>query len=264
MPPIRVAVLQMASSGDKSKNLKKAESMVREGAEKGAEVAVLPELFNFLAGSTDRKAYEGNAEDENGETLDLMRDLSSETGVAIFAGTMAEREGEKIYNTAFVVSEGRILAKYRKNHLFNYGKIREGDVFEPGEGPTVIELCGMKFGITVCFDLRFPELFRAEALQGAEAIVNISAFLRETGKAHWSTLLRARAIENQAYIIAANQASEDPNNARYYGHSCIINPWGRCIRCAGYSECIIIGKIDPNEVQETRKRLPVLDSFRAY
>ncbi|MEN3036177.1 MAG: nitrilase-related carbon-nitrogen hydrolase, partial [Candidatus Methanosuratincola petrocarbonis] len=131
------------------------------------------------------------------------------------------------YNTAFVVTEKGVLGKYRKNHLFNYDKINEGEVFKPGDSPAVLDLFGTKIGITICYDLRFPELFRAEALLGAEVIVNVAAFLEETGRAHWMALLKARAIENLAYIIAANQASTEENRFRYYGHSCIIDLGGK-------------------------------------
>ncbi len=261
---MRVAVLQMASGEDKKSNLEKAVRMVREAAGMGAELAVLPELFNFLPQRIERARCLPNAEGEDGQTLRTLKRLSEEEGVAIVAGSIIEREGERLYNTAFVVTEKGVLGKYRKSHLFNYGKINEGEVFTSGDSPAVLDLFGTKIGITICYDLRFPELFRAEALRGAEVIVNVAAFLEETGRAHWMALLKARAIENLAYIIAANQASSEENRFRYYGHSCIIDPWGKVVRRASSGEGIIIGSVKLERVRISREKIPVFKDYKEY
>lgn len=254
----------MASGEDKSANLEKAARMVREAAGRGADLAVLPELFNFLPRRMTREKCLPYAECEDGETLGLIRKLSKELGVAVVAGSMVERDGERLYNTAYAVTDGKIAGKYRKNHLFNYGKIREGEVFASGDAPTVLDLNGFRVGITICYDLRFPELFRAEALLGAEVFVNVAAFLEETGRAHWMPLLRARAIENLSYIVAANQAGTEGNRFLYHGHSCIIDPWGKVLRKAGTGEETIIGTLRQEGVQEKRERMPVLRDYRRY
>ncbi|MEN3058198.1 MAG: nitrilase-related carbon-nitrogen hydrolase [Candidatus Methanosuratincola petrocarbonis] len=257
-------MLQMASGEDKRSNLEKAVRMVREAAGMGAELAVLPELFNFLPQRIERARCLSNAEGEDGQTLTTLKRVSKEEGVAIVAGSVIEREGERLYNTAFVVTEKGVLGKYRKNHLFNYDKINEGEVFKPGDSPAVLDLFGTKIGITICYDLRFPELFRAEALLGAEVIVNVAAFLEETGRAHWMALLKARAIENLAYIIAANQASTEENRFRYYGHSCIIDPWGKVVRRASSGEGIILGSVRRERVKESREKIPVFKDYKEY
>uniref|UniRef100_A0A7J3UYG9 Carbon-nitrogen hydrolase family protein n=1 Tax=Candidatus Methanosuratincola petrocarbonis (ex Vanwonterghem et al. 2016) TaxID=1867261 RepID=A0A7J3UYG9_9CREN len=261
---MKVAVLQMASGEDKRANLEKAARMVREAAVRGAELAVLPELFNFLPRRMEKDWCLPNAEGEEGETIRRLKEISKEEGMAIVAGSIIEREGERLYNTAFVLAEGEAVGKYRKNHLFNYGKINESQVFAAGDSPAVLDLLGAKVGITICYDLRFPELFRAEALLGAEVIVNAAAFLEETGRAHWMPLLRARAIENQAYIIAANQAGAEENRFRYYGHSCIIDPWGRVVRRAGSEEGIIIGCLRRERVMAAREKIPILKDYKEY
>lgn len=261
---MRVALIQMSSGGEKRSNLHKAAQMLREAARRKADLAVLPEMFNFLPRRMTREECLPNAEEEGGETLGVLSEVSKETGVAIVAGSIIEKDEDKLYNTAFVVTERGITGRYRKNHLFSYSNIREGDVFTPGGAPAVVELCGMRAGITICYDLRFPELFRAEVMQGAEALVNVAAFLEETGKAHWMPLLRARAIENLAYVIAANQAGVQENNFKYYGHSCIIDPWGKVARKAGFGEKIIFGKVGLRRVQEVRERLPVLKNHKQY
>ncbi len=254
----------MASGEDKRANLEKAVRMVREAAVMGAELAVLPELFNFLPRRMEGERCLQNAEAEDGETIKLLQELSEEKGMAIVAGSIIEREGERLYNTAFVVTEGKTVGKYRKSHLFNYGKINEGQVFAAGDSPAVLDLLGTKVGITICYDLRFPELFRAEALLGAEVIVNVAAFLEETGRAHWMPLLRARAIENLAYVIAANQAGTEENRFRYYGHSCIIDPWGRIARRAGTGEGAILGIVKQERVKASREKIPIFRDYKEY
>ncbi|MEJ5291998.1 MAG: carbon-nitrogen hydrolase family protein [Candidatus Methanosuratincola sp.] len=261
---MRVAVIQMASGEEKAANLRKAASMIREAAKRGVDLAVLPELFNFLPRRMTREKCIPNAEGEDGESLTLIRELSRELSVAIVAGSIIERDGGRLYNSSYAVAEGKIAGKYRKNHLFNYGKIREGEVFAAGDAPTVLDLGGVRVGITICYDLRFPELFRAEALLGAEVLVNVAAFLQETGRSHWMPLLRARAIENLAYVVAANQAGTEGNRFLYHGRSCVIDPWGRVLRRAGTGEGIITGALSREKTQEARERIPVLMDYKRY
>ncbi|MDI9643633.1 MAG: carbon-nitrogen hydrolase family protein [Candidatus Verstraetearchaeota archaeon] len=261
---MRLALLQMASCADKRRNLQKAVQMIREAANNEADIAVLPELFNFLPRRMTKEECIPNAENEEGQTISLIRELSKEEEIAIVAGSIIESEGPKMYNTAFVVTKKGILGKYRKNHLFNYGKIKESDVFLAGKDPLVADICGIKTGITICYDLRFPEIFRAEALSGAEAIINVAAFLEETGRAHWTTLLRARAIENLTYVIAANQAGAPENGFKFYGHSCIIDPWGRIVSMADRGEGIILGELKTEKVKELREKMPVFKDYKEY
>jgi len=155
------------------------------------------------------------------------------------------------------------VARYRKTHLFSYGVINEAQIFSPGTGTAIAEVAGLRVGMTTCFDLRFPELYRKVAMEGAQAIANVAAFLLETGRAHWMTLLRARAIENQVYVVAANQAAGGGGGAKYYGHSCIIDPWGRVVASAGAEECLISGTVSAARVDQVRHRLNCIEAAKA-
>lgn len=259
---IAVGIVQIASCADKTKNLAKAQRMLVEAADNGAELVLLPELFNYLPPRIDKEAYAEQAEGIDGKTLSMVADVANEKGIAIIAGSMIEREGAELYNTCYAVSPKGIVAKYRKTHLFTYGKINEGQVFKPGVASEVAEIAGFRVGLTICFDLRFPELYRKEAIDGAELISNVAAFLLETGKAHWMTLLRARAIENQIYIVAANQALGGSGGPEYFGHSCIVDPWGKVIALAGVEECIISGVVKRSRVSQVREKLHCIEAAR--
>ncbi len=250
-----VGVAQIASGADKAENLEKAAAAISLAAGKGARLVVLPETFNYTA-RIDRGGYWYNAEGRDGTTISSIARLARSEGVAVLAGSFIEREGERLYNTSCLVTPSGVGGFYRKVHLFEYGKINEGQVITAGDGPRVVEYGGIRIGLSICFDLRFPELYRAEAAEGAEMLAVVAAFLKETGRDHWMPLLRARAIENQAYVVAANQAGG--GERRYYGHSCIIDPWGRIVAKAGVGEEVILGDVDTGRVGEVRRRLPAL------
>jgi predicted amidohydrolase len=169
-----------------------------------------------------------------------------------------EARGEKLYNTSCLILPRGEVHPYSKVHLFSYGSINEALVFSEGKRGAVFEWEGLRLGLTICYDLRFPEIYRAEALQGANAICNVAAFLDKTGRAHWITLLRARAIENQLFVFAANQARTERRNPRYYGNSCIIDPWGKMIARAGAGEEVLFGDVELARVEEVREKLPSL------
>ena len=253
-----VGIVQMASCDDKDKNMRKAATMISALIDSGAELILLPELFNYLPQRIDRERYLENAEGLDGPTIFKLSQIAKNRNVSIIAGSIIERCGGEVFNTCCLVTPAGLGGYYRKVHLFKFGSINEGQVFHPGSGSKVVECSGMKFGLTICFDLRFPELYRQEALAGADAITNVAAFLEETGRTHWMPLLRARAIENQLYIVAANQAKSELGEPKYYGHSCIIDPWGRLVARAGLGEENIVGKIRKERVGEIRRRLPAL------
>lgn len=262
MEMLRVGIVQMASGADKGVNLRKAGEMIGRVIDDGAELVLLPELFSFLPPRIDATSYRRCAESLQGPTLTWLRDLSRRSGAAIVGGSVIERDGSRLYNTSCLVLPGGEVCPYRKVHLFKYGEINEGDVFSEGDGARVYGWRGLRLGMTICYDLRFPELYRAEALLGANAICNVAAFLEKTGRAHWLTLLKARAIENQVFILAANQAKSGLPGPCYYGNSCIIDPWGKVLARAGKGEETLVGEIDLRMVDEVRARLPSLDSRR--
>lgn len=260
---LKVGVVQMSSGEDKEENLRKAEEMISACSSEGARLIALPELFNYLPPRIEKEKYFANAEGLDGRSLGRISKLARELGAAIIGGSIIEGGRGKVYNTCAVVTPEGIAGTYRKTHLFSYGRINEADVFAAGKGGTVVELGGVRIGLTICFDLRFPELFREEVMSGAEVISNVSAFLRETGKDHWITLLRARAIENQVYIIAANQAGGSARGSapKYFGHSCIVDPWGRVLAKLGYEEGVAAAEVSTETVREIRRRLPSVDAI---
>jgi predicted amidohydrolase len=259
---LRVGIVQMASGPVKGENIRKAEKMICEALEGGARLVILPELFSFLPLKIDRDAYRSNSETLSGPTTNWLRDLSRKNGTAIVGGSMIEAGGGMLYNTSCLILPSGEVCPYRKVHLFKYGEINEAQVFSEGGRGEVFVWDRVRLGLTICYDLRFPELYRAEALLGAKAICNVAAFLEKTGRAHWLTLLRARAIENQVFILAANQALSDRPGPRYYGNSCIIDPWGKVVARAGNGEEVILGDIDLARVDMVRERLPSLSSRR--
>ncbi len=259
---LRVGIVQMASGSDKGENLRRAEAMMGEALEGGAELVVLPELFSFLPPKIDLEAYRRNSEPLEGPTVGRLRGIAEKEGVAIVAGSIVEASGNGLYNTSCLILPNGGLHPYRKVHLFRYGGINEALVFSEGKGGEVFPWDGLRLGMTICYDLRFPEIYRMEALGGANAICNVAAFLEKTGRSHWITLLRARAIENQVFVLAADQARRDWDGPRYYGNSCIIDPWGRIITRAGYGEGVIVGDVRLERVEEIRERLPSLTARR--
>ncbi|MEM2178563.1 MAG: nitrilase-related carbon-nitrogen hydrolase [candidate division WOR-3 bacterium] len=257
---MKIGIIQIFSNENKEENIKKAIEYSEKAINEGAELLVLPELFNFHSIKSEKENYLKNAEDDEGQTIKEFLSLSKKYNVTFITGSITEKYFNNLYNTSYIVSKGSILGKYRKIHLFKYEDIDESKIFTPGEEPLVVECLGTKIGITICFDLRFPEIFRIEALMGARIIVNVAAFLEKTGRMHWLPLLKTRAIENQVFIIAANQ----PNGGirKYYGHSCVIDPWGRCLAIASNKEEILLVDINMEIVENIRRKMPLLEMMK--
>ncbi|MEM3743626.1 MAG: carbon-nitrogen hydrolase family protein [Candidatus Methanomethyliaceae archaeon] len=262
MNSMRIGIVQMGSGDNKEENINKALEFVQKAINEGAELIVLPELFNYLPSKMTKKGHFENAEDANGPSIKALEKIAKSYNVVIIAGSLTELDGENLYNTSFVISNRGILGKYRKVHLFKFGNIDETLVFKAGNKAEVVDINGAKIGLTICFDLRFPELFRTEALMGANLIVNVAAFLEKTGKMHWMPLLRVRSIENQVYLVAANQATIKESTCKYYGHSCIIDPWGKIVTKAKGEECVIVGDITLQRVEQIRRKMPLLEMRR--
>lgn len=259
---MRIGIVQMASTENKRENLRKATSFINEAIRQGADLIVLPESFNYLPEKMAKEDYMENAEAVNGPTINTMKEIAKTHNVIIIAGSITELEDGHLYNTSFAISPHGILGRYRKVHLFKYNDIDETAVFSPGDRVEVFAWNELKIGLTICFDLRFPEIFRTEALLGAKLIVNVGAFLEKTGRAHWMPLLRARAIENQVFLVAANQA-KNKRRCVYYGHSCIIDPWGEILAMAAAKECLLVANINLERVEDVRRKMPLLDMRRA-
>lgn len=263
---IKLALLQMEVVDDKSANIKKAKKMISSASKKGAELIILPEMFNCPYDNSRFRDYAENP--SKSPTLDAMAEISRDKQIHLVAGSIPELSQGNIYNTSFFFNDkGAILGFHRKMHLFDIdvpGKIffKESDTLTAGEKITVIESDLGKVGIGICYDIRFPELSRLMALKGADILVYPGAFNLTTGPAHWKTLLRSRALDNQIFIAATSPARNE--NASYvaYGHSLICNPWGEVIKEAGSGEEIIYSTINLEDNSKIRKELPVLSNRR--
>jgi predicted amidohydrolase len=263
---MRVAAVQLNSTGDKGRNLEIAARLVSAAAADGAQLIGLPEKWNLLAAGD--QLSEG-AEPLDGPTLTEAAGWARELGVHLLAGSIAERvEGDqRLYNTSALIGpDGEIVAVYRKIHLFDVDvegiRYRESDRERPGEEIVVATAGELELGLTVCYDLRFPELYRILAIRGARLLTVPSAFTAPTGRAHWEVLVRARAIENQAFVLAPNQVGEAPPHYSSYGHSMIVDPWGAVLAEAPDGEGFVIADLDPSSQDRIRAELPSLASRR--
>jgi len=264
---LRVACVQLTAGADKAGNLEKAEKLVARAVSLGAELVVLPEKWNLVG---DAEALHDGAETlEQGKSVRAMAAWAKRHGVVLIGGSIAERrEGrEKLSNTSLVFdAKGVLIARYRKLHLFDVevaGQIyRESESEEPGDEVVLCEAGGWKIGLTICYDLRFPELYRLLALAGAELVTVPANFTLRTGMAHWKALLRARAIENALYVAAPGQLGEPMAGRPSYGHSLVVDPWGTVIAEAPDSETVVVAELERSRVSETRSRLPVLAQRR--
>lgn len=264
---MRVAAVQLNSTADTDRNLATADRLVRDGAARGARLVVLPEKWSVL-GTPEQIA--ANAEPLDGRAIGWARATAAELGIDLVAGSIAERvEGQaKSSNTSVHVGpDGEIRAVYRKLHMFDVevdGVIyAESANEQPGEEIVLSELAtGVPLGMTVCYDLRFPELYRVLAVRGAEVMSVASAFTLATTRDHWEVLLRARAIENQCFVVAANQIGTHAPGNRSGGRSMIVDPWGLVLATAPDTECAVLADLDFDQLRDIRRRLPSLANRR--
>jgi len=260
---MRAAAVQLTSTTDKDRNLETAERLVREAATRGAQLVVLPEKWPLLGSPDELRA---GAETLDGPALALARSLAAELGVDLIAGSLSLREDdrERLANASVHVGpDGEDRAIYRKLHMFDVEvdgqTYRESDAEEPGDEVVVTTAGdGVEVGMSVCYDLRFPELYRALAARGARVIAVPSAFTLATTRDHWEVLLRARAIEDQCFVIAANQIGDHGHGMRSGGRSMIVDPWGVVLAAAPDAECAIVADLDLGALADVRRRLPSL------
>lgn len=267
LTPLRVAAVQMVSGADVAANLAAAEPLVAAAAAKGARLVVLPEYFGVL-GSRATDKLDVREEDGRGRQQDWLSRLAREHGVWLVGGTVPVACGDpnRVRSASLVYGpDGRRVARYDKIHLFAFARgserYAEGETIEPGTTPVAFDApCG-RVALSVCYDLRFPELYRA--LGDLSLILVPAAFTAVTGAAHWHLLLRTRAVENQCYVLAAAQGGLHPNQRRTYGHSMLIDPWGEIIAEWDEGPGLAIGEVDPERIAEVRSQLPAL-SHRVF
>jgi predicted amidohydrolase len=264
---VRAAAIQLNATEDTDRNLERADRLVRDAAARGAELVVLPEKWTVLGG---RRDLEAGAQTLDGPAISWARAAAAELGIDLVAGSMYERgPGEdKGSNTSVHVGpDGELRSVYRKIHLFDVevdGSVyAESATEDPGDEIVVTELAGgAPLGMSICYDLRFPELYRILAIRGAQIMTVPAAFTLPTTRDHWEVLVRARAIENQCFVIAANQIGDHPGGLRSGGRSLIVDPWGLVLACAPDTECAIVAELDLDNLDQIRRRLPSLANRR--
>ena len=263
---MRAAAVQLNSTADTDANLAAAERVVRAAAGDGAELVVLPEKWSVLG---DADVLRERAEPLDGPAVSAARSWARELGVHLVAGSIAERVPDRdlLSNTSLLIDpEGEIAATYRKIHMFDVDvdgvSYRESETEAPGAEVVTAPAGELELGLSVCYDLRFPELFRIMALRGATAVTVPAAFTAFTGRDHWEVLLRARAIENQLFVIAAGQFGEAPPHFSSWGHSLIVDPWGRVLAELADGEGHAIAELDLAELESVRERVPSLANRR--
>ncbi len=251
---------------NKEQNLKVAVSMIKEASGRGATMVVLPEMFNCPYDNDKFVEYAENR--RTSKSLMAISRAADENNVYVVAGSIPEEDGGNIYNSSFIFDDnGDVLDVHRKIHLFDVDvsdgiNFKESDTITPGEKITVIDTPIMKFGVAICFDLRFPELFRLMAMEGAKLVVVPGAFNMTTGPAHWETTLKTRAIDNQIYMAAVSPAKNDELSYVAYGHSMVVDPWGDVVETAKEEETIVYATINEDLVNKIREELPLLKNRR--
>jgi predicted amidohydrolase len=264
------AMIQMRTSLSPEQSFRQAESLIREAAAQGADYVQTPEVSNLI--QKNRKAlFELLAPEEEDLSLKAYRELARELKIHLHIGSLALRATpERAVNRSFLIApDGIILASYDKIHMFDIEldggeSYRESANYQPGETAVISDLPWGRIGLTICYDVRFPALYRALAESGASFITVPSAFTVRTGEAHWHTLLRARAIENGCYIFAAAQAGKHESGRQTYGHSLIVDPWGAVLAEGGVEPGVVTAKIDPAKVESARKSIPSLQHGRRF
>ncbi|HEX7243976.1 MAG TPA: carbon-nitrogen hydrolase family protein [Solirubrobacterales bacterium] len=262
---MRAAVVQLNSNGEKDRNLAAAERLVRAAAADGAELVALPEKWNLLAEGEELLA---GAEPLDGPSLTAARGWARELDIHLLAGSICETgHAGRAFNTSVLIApDGDDLGAYRKIHMFDVDvggvSYRESEHEEPGDEIVTATVGDFTLGLSVCYDLRFPELYRILALRGARIVTIPSAFTAVTGRDHWEVLLRARAIEDQVFVLAPNQIGEAPPHFSSYGHSTIVDPWGAMLATVAEGEGFAAADLDLGAQERVREQLPSLANRR--
>ena len=268
IPPrtLRVGVVQNSAGSDMERNLRRITQLIARLPR--CDLIALPEVF-ALRGSDEE--YRAASRPLRGDIVDFMRQVAVSRRAWFLGGSVLERDDGRIYNTCVLIDpSGRIVARYRKIHLFearlgNDRIVRESDLYCAGDKPVMANVKGWRCGLAICYDLRFPELFRRYSSRGAHIFFLPANFTQRTGRDHWETLLRARAIENQAFVVAPGQCGVNPaTGIASYGHSMVVGPWGEIIHSAGETETAFVAVLRPRDLAETRRRIPVLRHRRMF
>ena len=266
----RVGLIQMRTGRTPQANTDAAVKLIGEAKSGGADYVLTPEVTNIMESSRE-KLFATIVAEENDPTLATLRDLARTLGLYVHIGSLAVKVApEKAANRSFLIDRsGNIVARYDKIHMFDVDlaggeSYRESRSYRPGEIAVVSDLPWGRLGLTICYDLRFPALYRALAESGASFLSIPSAFTKQTGEAHWHVLMRARAIENGSFVFAAAQGGDHENGRATYGHSLVVDPWGRVIAEGGTEPGVVLADVDPAEVSAARSRIPSLQHGRRF
>ena len=266
----KAAMIQMRSGLSPAANSDEAVRMIGEAKSAGADYVLTPEMTNILAAKREQ-LFSVVVEEEADASLATLREVARKLGIYVHIGSLAIKiSPDRAANRSFLIDpKGDILARYDKIHMFDVDlaggeSYRESRNYRPGELAVLADLPWGRLGLTVCYDLRFPALYRALAEAGATMLAIPSAFTKQTGEAHWHVLMRARAIENGSFVFAAAQGGKHENGRDTYGHSLIVDPWGRIIAEGGTEPGVIMAEINPAEVASARARIPSLQHGRRF
>jgi predicted amidohydrolase len=263
------AVLQMRSGRDLAKNVDTVAAAAKDAAAQGAAYLQTPEMTTIVERDRDRLVA-AIGDDQRNPELDAFRTIARDAGLHLHIGSMAVRVGDKAANRAFVIDpNGEVVARYDKIHLFDVDLAggetwRESNAYVGGGKAVIADLPFARLGLGICYDLRFPQLFRAYGDAGVDILSAPACFTRQTGEAHWHVLQRARAIENGAYMISAAQSGHHEDGRETFGHSLIVDPWGKVLAEAGTEPGLIVSEIDIHQVAATRGRIPNLNNARPF
>jgi predicted amidohydrolase len=266
----KAAMIQMRSGLTPAANIDAAVKLIGEARSAGADYVQTPEMTNILA-ANGQQLFSAIADEDSDTSLATFRELARKLGIYVHVGSMAIKiSPDRAANRAFVIDpQGEIVARYDKIHMFdvdlaNGESYRESSRYRPGESAVVADLPWGRLGVTICYDLRFPALYRALAEAGAGMLAIPAAFTKQTGEAHWHVLMRARAIENGSFVLAAAQGGAHEHGRSTYGHSLIVDPWGRVLAEGGTEPGVIIAEIDPAEIAVARAKIPSLQHGRRF
>jgi len=270
MSRFTVALVQTNSKRDPGDNILEVSALIREAAEKGADLITTPEVVGMIEPKRDQALAKAQPE-ESHEVLAAFRALAAELKVWLLIGSISVKVAEdKMANRQFLIDDtGAVVARYSKIHMFDVQvgdgqTYRESNTYRPGEEAVVVDTPFGRIGLSICYDIRFPYLYRDLAKAGAELIVAPAAFTKVTGEAHWHVLQRARAIENGVFVVSAAQTGEHAEGRRTYGHSVVVDPWGAVIADGGEAVGVTLAEIDLAKVGEARAKVPSLTHDRDY
>ena len=265
MDEFKIACCQMNVINDKKSNVTHAKELIEEASSNGVELVTLPEMFNTPY--DNNKFIENAEEEENSYTLNKMCDIAQDNNILLQAGSIPELEDDKIYNTAYLIdNRGKIIAKHRKVHLFDIDtptmKFTESDTLSAGNTITTVKTPLATISLAICYDIRFNEFWTIMNQHETDIVLLPGAFNKTTGPLHWETLIRARAIDNQSFVVATSPSQI--NNEYYvaWGHSMIVDAWGHIISKAEEKEEIIYGNLDPESINTVREQIPILKNKR--